>query len=85
VKSGIPQVRVEFSVDRTCTITARAILEGSKHSSEQVFAPPQELSESFIAKILADAELSRKDEESEVRQIEATNRANRLILEFRDE
>jgi hypothetical protein len=80
-KSGIPHVRVEFSVDKTCTITARAILEGSELSSQQIFNPPQELSDSLIAKILADAELLRTDDEASVRQIEATNRANRLIAQ----
>lgn len=78
-KQGFPQVRIEFSVDKTCVITARAILEGSELSAEQTFAPSQELSDSFIAKILADAESTRTDDEATVRQIEATNRANKLI------
>jgi len=78
-KSGVPHVRLEFSVDKTCTITARAILEGSELSSEQTFAPPQELSDSFIANIIANAELTRTDDEIMVRQIEAKNRADKLI------
>lgn len=80
-KSGIPHVRVEFSVDKTCTITARANLEDSELSSQQTFEPPQEFSDSFIAKILADAELTRTADEASVRQIEVTNRANRLIAQ----
>src|SRR6266496_443650 len=80
-KRGIPQVRIEFSVDKTCTINARASLEGSELSSERIFPPPQELSDSFISKIIADAELTRTDDEISVRQIEATNRANTLIAQ----
>ena len=80
-ESGIPRVRVEFSVDKTCIISARAILEGSELSSKQKIEPPQELSDSFIAKMLANAESTRTDDESSVRQIEATNRANRLIAQ----
>jgi hypothetical protein len=84
-KVGVPQVRVEFSVDKNCTMITRAILEGSKLSSEQTFTPPQEFSDSFISKMLADAELNQADDEKLVRQIEATNQANRLIAQAEEQ
>lgn len=76
---GIPQVRVEFSVDKTCIVTARAILNGSELSAEQIFTPSQELSDSFISDMLAYASSTQTNDEATVRQIEATNRANQLI------
>jgi molecular chaperone DnaK len=54
---GKPQVKIEFSVDTSCAVTARAILEGSELRAEQAFYPPEELSDPFIAKTLANAEV----------------------------
>jgi len=76
---GIPHILVEFSVDKTCRVTARASVKGSNISSEQKFAPTHEFSDSFITKVLADAESTRIADDSMVRQIEAMNRANMLI------
>jgi molecular chaperone DnaK (HSP70) len=70
---------VEFSVDQTCEISARASVKGSNASSEQEFAPAQDMSDSVIAKVLADAESTRVTDDAELRQIEAKNRANTLI------
>jgi hypothetical protein len=76
---GQPQINVEFSVDKTCSVRARASLQGANLSAEQAFHPPQGLSDEFIAKALADAESSRATDEAELLQAEATNRAKNLV------
>jgi hypothetical protein len=76
---GEPHIDVEFSVDKTCSITARASLQGASLSAEGTFHPPQELSDASIAKALADAESSRATDEAELLRVEATNRAKNLI------
>lgn len=78
-KRGEPQITVEFSVDTTCSVTARATLKGAGLVAEQKFAPPAVLSKEFIAKRLADAEANRAKDETELLRIEATNRAKSLI------
>lgn len=76
---GVPQILVEFSVDQTCNVSARASVKGAEASVEQTFKPPQDMSEEFIAKVLSDAESTRANDDAEIRQIEAVNRANSLI------
>jgi molecular chaperone DnaK len=63
---GQPQIKVEFSVDASCAIIARASLQGAQVFAEETFQPPDELSEEFIAKALADAESSRAADEAEL-------------------
>jgi hypothetical protein len=79
-KRGEPKIDLEFSVSKTCTVTARASLRGTSLRVEETFGPPQELSEEFIAKALADASSTRADDEAELLQAEATNRAKSLIV-----
>jgi len=78
-KSGEPQIRIEFKVDQTCTVTARARLEGSELSAEKVFPPGVSLSAEFIARALADAENTRREDEAQLRRTEAIDRAKILI------
>ncbi len=89
---GIPQsgrgqaeVKVEFSVDSTCAVTARASLLGSRLSAEQRFELPEELSDGFIAKVLADAESGRASDEAELHRTEATNRAKGLVAKAEEQ
>jgi hypothetical protein len=74
-----PQIVVEFSVDQSCAVTVKASVIGGPNSNEQTFAPLQDLSEGFIAKVLAAADSTRESDEAALRQIEAVNRANTLI------
>jgi hypothetical protein len=76
---GLPQIKIEFSVDAACAVTARASLTGSNLSAEKTFEPPEELSPSFIAKMLASAELHRALDEADLLRAETTNRAKGLI------
>jgi hypothetical protein len=73
-----PQILIEFSVDQTCVVTARATLKGSEIFAENIFAP-QNLTEDYISEVLQDAESSRISDDESVRKIEAINRANTLI------
>lgn len=76
---GVAQIKVEFSVDGTCAVTARASVEAVDVAAEQTFEPQCELTDDYIAKILTGSEPSRADDDNELRQIEAINRANALI------
>jgi hypothetical protein len=78
-KAGASQIRIEFSVDQTCTVIARAAIQGSELSAEEKFEPPTDLSEAFVQKLLAETESAREEDEAKLRQVEAENRANRLI------
>ena len=70
---------MEFSVDKNCTIVAKAAVEGLPLSAKQSFEIPVDLSTEQVAKILADAEGSRNSDEQELLRIEAINRARILI------
>jgi len=74
-----PVISIEFSVDPTCAVSARATLQGQNISAEEQFKPPVELSDEFVARALTNAESSRQVDEAELLQIEATNRAKMLI------
>jgi hypothetical protein len=78
-KAGEAQIAVELSVDQACTVVARISLQGSNLKVEEKFGPPADFSDKFVQKVLADAEKTREEDEAKLRQIEATNRANRLI------
>lgn len=80
-RRGTAQITIEFSVDATCAVTARASVQGSQLSAEKTFESPEELSDIFIAKLLGGAESSRAADEANIRQIEATNRAKGLIAQ----
>jgi len=82
---GQPQVKIEFSVDAACAVTARASLLGSQLSAEKIFEPPEELSDDFIAKALVDAESNRASDELELLRAEATNRAKDLIAQAEEQ
>lgn len=84
-RKGIPWILVEFSVDKTCTVTARASMKELNISSERKFTPTLEFSDSFINKVLAEAESTRISDDSMVRQIEAINRANTLIAKAEEQ
>jgi hypothetical protein len=76
---GKPQIVIEFAVDPTCAVTARATLQDSQVSAEERFELPVGLSDEFIARVLENAESSRQADETKLLQIEATNRAKMLI------
>lgn len=76
---GKPQVVVEFSVDKSCTVTVNASIDGDIQSEVQTLKPSQKLTKSFIANAIADAESMRDADNATVRQIEAVNRAKNLI------
>src|SRR5207302_9015295 len=76
---GQASISIEFSVDTTCSVVARASVKGAEVSAEETLHPPQDLTDDFVAKYLADAESSRGADESELLQVEATNRARGLI------
>jgi hypothetical protein len=78
---GQPQVKVEFDVSATCAVTARASIGGSQLAAEKTFQPPEELSDGFIAQVLADADSSRAADEAELARLEATNSAKHLIAQ----
>lgn len=82
---GLPQIKLEFSVDETCAVTARVTLQGSMVSTEQKFDPPCHLSDSLIAKALADAESARAADDAAIRKIEAVNRAKGLITKAEEQ
>lgn len=76
---GQPQFKIEFSVGATCTVTARASLQGSDLSIEETFEPSEELTDGFINRVLADAESNRAEDDAELARIEAVSRAKGLI------
>src|SRR5207253_2533151 len=78
-KAAVPQIQVEFTVDQACGVVALASVQGSEIRAERNFAPPKEFSQKFVDKLLADAAVSHAEDEAKLRQIEAANRANRLI------
>jgi hypothetical protein len=82
---GQPSIEVEFSVDTGCSVLARAGVKGAEASAEGAFHPPQELSDDFIAKSLADAESSRGADKAELLRVEATNRARNLIAKAEEQ
>ena len=63
---GLPQIKLEFSVDETCAVIARATLLGSTVSAEQKFDPPCDLTDALIAKTLADAESARAADDAAI-------------------
>jgi hypothetical protein len=79
-KRGVPQINVSFSVDDSCRVTARATVQGSNLLAEQNFNLPKEFSEKLVAEAITSAETSRVTDEMALRQIEAVNRANGLIV-----
>jgi molecular chaperone DnaK (HSP70) len=76
---GEPQIAVEFAVDKQCSITARASLQGTDFKAEKTFRLPADLSDERVKEALAEAERSRESDELELRRIEAVNRAKTLI------
>jgi len=78
---GVPQVFVEFSVDKSCAIVAKANVKGTAISTEQALSPPEDLSDVFISKALAAAESTQENDEAEILRIEAVSRANNLIVQ----
>jgi hypothetical protein len=82
---GQCEVKIEVSVDVSCAIIARASLTGSSLSVEKTFESPEELSDSFIAKVIANAESNRAIDEVELRRVEATTRAKNLITQAEEQ
>ena len=78
-KAGEPKIAVEFSVDHGCAVVARASLQGSDLKAEEKFGPPSDLSEAFAQKVLAEAEKTRGEDETKLRQIQAVNRSQGLV------
>jgi hypothetical protein len=78
---GQPQIRVDFSVSVTGTVTARMSVVGSDLSVKENFEPSEELSDTFIAKMLAEAESTRSADEAELKRVEAVSRAKKLIAQ----
>jgi hypothetical protein len=72
---------VDFSVSVTCAVTARMNVPGSALLVEKTFEAPEEFSDTFIAKMLAEAESTRSSDETELKRIEAVGNAKALISE----
>ena len=79
-KKGEPQITVEFSVDATCAVTARATVKGTQISTKQYFPSP-DLSDEFLKEVLAAAEVNRESDEREVARQETNNNARALLDE----
>lgn len=82
---GQCEVKIEVSVDASCAITARASLTGSSLAVEKNFGSPEELSDSLIAKVIANAESNRAIDEVELRRVEATTRAKNLVTQAEEQ
>ncbi|HEY2361890.1 MAG TPA: Hsp70 family protein [Candidatus Angelobacter sp.] len=79
-KRGEAQITVEFSLDKTCALTARATLKGTQLAAEEGFSAP-DLSDDFVKKVLAEAEASRESDEWELARREVKGRAQMLLGE----
>ena len=76
---GTPKITVEYSIDTTCVVTARARLESSDVAAESTFESPLDLSTEVVARILGEAEKAKDVDAVALRLAEATARANQLI------
>jgi hypothetical protein len=79
-KRGEAQITVEFSLDKTCAVTARATVKGTQLTAEEKFHAP-DLSDEFLKKVLAEAEASRESDELELARREVKGRAQTLLGE----
>jgi hypothetical protein len=78
-KKGVPQIKVEFSVDNDCEVLATATIPGSTVSHRQKFEPPEGLTDDFIEKAIFNAQSTRVADEEFLRQTQAQDRATSLI------
>jgi hypothetical protein len=78
-KQGVPQIKVEFSVDESCCITAKASISGTDLSAQNELRPPVPLTDEFLKGAIVAAEASRASDEEFLRRIEARDRAGSLI------
>jgi hypothetical protein len=76
---GKPQIAIEFSVDKTCRVTVKAIVDDEVKLESQVLKPSRALSKSFIENTLELADSMSEEDAAVVRNIEAVNRAKELI------
>lgn len=82
-KRGVPQIRVSYSVDRTCTINVRTTIDGTEIKVEQKLNP-ENLDDELIARLLRQAEDRKDTDEGKLRNLEAINRANSLIAQAQE-
>jgi len=76
---GVPQIRVEFSVNAACVVTARAEIQGTSIAAEQTLEMPMDLNAETISKILATADATSEADGMDLKLAEATNRAQSMI------
>ena len=76
---GGPQVRVRFAVDRTCVTRVSAEVTGTDIRASQDFSPPEDMSDEAIARMVAEGESAKNQDDQVVAKIEAVNRAQSLI------
>jgi len=76
---GAPRIKVEFSIDTACMLTARAAVEGSGIVAEGMFKPPLDLDAEAVAKVLDEAQKAQEADELALRLAEVSIRANGLI------
>lgn len=76
--AGTPQIKIQFTVDKECSVTAHATLQGVAGAEER-FLAPIDLTEKTISQLLSDAESTRAADEATLRRIEAVNRARGMI------
>ena len=76
---GGPQVRVRFAVDRTCVTKVSAEIAGTDIRANQEFSPPEDMSDEAIARMVAEGESAKNEDDQVVAKTEALNRAQSLI------
>lgn len=79
-KRGEPKIKIEFSVEPTCEVIARATIQGTTFIEKQAFQAP-DLTEEFLKKTLSDADANRESDELEVSRQEIRQKATGLLDE----
>lgn len=81
---GTPEVRVSFSVDRTCAVTVRTAISGTDTEVVETVSPPIALDDEAIARLVRQAEERKEQDEAKLRNIEAVNRAHSLVAQAQE-
>jgi Hsp70 protein len=77
---GTPDIRVTYSVDRLCNITATATVNGTEIKVDSEYCDAQQfLTDAKIKTLLQQAETDRTSDEELVKLIEATNKAQSTL------
>jgi len=76
---GTPQIRVQFSVNRRCEVTARAELQGSSLGENATFEVPVELTDEYLKQVRDEAERQDETDRKAIEEIDSRNRASNLL------